>query len=144
MPQQWSDGYYYYNMMPVQYDGAPYLQNGEVVEVTPGSFDDTVRTLVRDNPELNAQLFSLSVADIKAYKEAEFRNMADEWMRVNIRCFEASVVAFKKTGLTAPEIVVRDKLLANYNALVTAVTSVRTSNADWLTILQMQWTPPSI
>lgn len=142
MASQWYDGYYYYDMLPLYYNGSPLG-----LEVTPGNFDWVVGQQIEQNPALNYDLFGLTIIDVKAYKEIEFRNLADEWYRKNVRTFEGEVIALKRaagTALNATETATRDKILANYNALSTSITTLRSSGADWRGIIAMQWTPPNV
>lgn len=142
MPEQWTDGYYLYDMMQLRYNGQIYGQ-----EVTPGNFDYHVDRIMEAHPELNRNLFSIDVAEVKAFKEGEYRNNADEWYRRNVRAFEGAVIAIKRaanTQLSAGETTTRDKMLANYSALTTSITNLRASTSDWRTIMNTPWTPPSI
>lgn len=142
MASQWTDGYYFYDMLQLRYNGNLYG-----VEVTPGSFDNTVDQIMASNPNLNRNLFTIDLAEMKAFKETEYRNNADDWYRKNVRSFEGAVIALKRaanTALNAGETSTRDKMLANYTALSTSITNLRASNATWRTIMETPWTPPNV
>lgn len=142
MAGQWTDGYYLYDMLQLRYNGLLYG-----VEVTPGSFDNTVDQIMASNPQLDRNLFTIDIAEVKAFKEVEYRNNADDWYRKNVRTFEGAVIAYKRaanTALNATEGTTRDKMLANYTALSTSITNLRASNAGWRTILDTPWTPPNV
>lgn len=142
MASQWTDGYYFYDMLQLRYNGTLYG-----VEVTPGNFDNAVDSIMQSDPSLNRSLFTIDLVEIKAFKEIEYRNNADEWYRKNVRSFEGAVIALKRaanTALNTAEASTRDKMLANYTALTTAITNLRASNAGWRTIMDTPWTPPSI
>lgn len=142
MAQQWTDGYYFYDMLALRYNGALYG-----VEVTPGTFDSTVDAIMAQNPQLNRNLFTVDVAEVKAFKEVEYRNNADDWYRKNVRGFEGAVIALKRaanTTLNATETSTRDKMLANYTALSTSITNLRASTSSWRTIMDTPWTPPNV
>lgn len=141
MTEPMTDGYYTYWSIPLLYNGAPL---GRYVH--PYNFDYVVEQDARDNNR-NPANYSFAVADIKDFKEGEYRNNADEWYRRNVRAFEGAVIAIKRaanTQLSAGETTTRDKMLANYSALSTSITNLRASNAGWRTILETPWTPPSI
>lgn len=141
MTEPMYDGYYTYWSIPLYYNGQVLTRYAH-----PYNFDYVVAQDARDSNR-NVANYSFAVADIKAFKENEYRNNADQWFRENVRAFEGVVITHKRatnTALNAAETAARDKMLANYNAVTTAITNLRASNAAWRTILETPWTPPSI
>lgn len=128
-------------MLTVLYKGS-YFGTIEAVR----DFEGYVDSVMSMNPEINRADFSMVLAEVKAYKENELRDRADEWYRNNIRAFEGAIVGLKtgRRNATPEETAVADKMLANYERVRTLVGQVRaiTDPARWRDVLAVNWSDP--
>jgi hypothetical protein len=81
--------------------------------------------------------------EAKASKEAELRDAADSWYRMNVRAFEGAVVAAKWAkgqALLAEEQVVFNDMNASYTRLKSLISQVRAATTV-AEVEAISWTP---
>jgi hypothetical protein len=94
---------------------------------------------------LNPAEFTLTLSELKQFKEVELRNAADRWYRENIRLFEGAVVAYKidrGQALTAEEQAIRDAMVQNYQRLRSLIGDVLVATTVEA-VLAVRWEEPA-